>query len=177
MRKRTSGTGPRRGFSGGRGGAAAGGPKGSARDACFRLLARREYSRKELHDLLLRRGHETAAIDEALAWLAEEGYQSDERYAVSMVRYKGRRQGGRRLRQDLARAGVGEEAATAAMAQAGSEVVRCVAVLRRHEGKTPDAAARARITRWLAGRGFDFDTIRKAWKVVFEGMEVEDFEA
>lgn len=150
-------------------------PRCTAREAIFRLLARREYSRKELRDRLARRNHAPEAIEEALARMAEEGYQSDERYALSLVRFKSPGRGGRRLRQDLALAGVRGDLAEQALAAAGSEVERCVAMLRRHEGKAPDAALRQRVTRWLAGRGFGFDAIGKAWKVVFEGADIDDF--
>jgi regulatory protein len=52
------------------------------------MLARREYSRKELHQRLIDKGtpHEmaTAVLDE----LRDSGYQSDERFIQSLVRVR-----------------------------------------------------------------------------------------
>lgn len=151
-------------------------PTCSAREAIFRCLARREHSQKELRDRLRLQNHTPEAIEEALTSMAEEGYQSDTKYAQSMVRFKGARQGERRLRQTLAHQKIDKEVIDEALSQVASEVSRAVDTLRRFENKTPDQALRQKATRYLAARGFSFDTIKKAWQVVFEGKDLEEFE-
>jgi regulatory protein len=149
-------------------------PTCSAREAMLTCLARRDHSQKELRDRLKRQGHAPEAIEEALAYGVESGYQSDARYAASMARYKGARLGERRLRHLFQHQKIDAETVTEALAGAGDEATRAVQVLRRFENKTPDAALRQRATRFMAGRGFGFDVIRKAWKVVFEGASLDD---
>jgi regulatory protein len=150
-------------------------PTFSARESVMNCLARREHSQKELRDKLRLQNHAPEAIDEALSYMAEMGYQSDTRYAAFLVRYKGARQGERRLRQSLTMQKIDKETIEAALEQGESELTRAVTTLRRFEGKEPDMALRQRATRFMAGRGFGFDTIKKAWKVVFEGVDLDEF--
>lgn len=148
-------------------------PTFTAREAVMNCLARREHSQKELRDKLRLQNHAPEAIEEALVYMSEAGYQSDARYAAFLVRYKGARQGERRLRQTLTQQKIDKDTIDEAIGQAESEVSRAVATLRRFEGKTPDMALRQRSTRFMAARGFGFDVIRKAWRVVFEGLDIE----
>lgn len=152
-------------------------PTCSAREAIFRCLARREHSQKELRDRLRLQNHAPEAIEEALTYMAEQGYQSDTKYAQSLVRFKGARQGERRLRQTLSHQKIDKEVIDEALEQVASEVSRAVDTLRRFENKTPDLALRQKATRYLAARGFGFDTIKKAWQVVFEGKDLDEVES
>lgn len=151
-------------------------PTCSAREAIFRCQARREHSQKELRDRLKLQNHAPEAIEEALAYMVEHGYQSDAKYAQSRVRFKGARQGERRLRQELAHQKIDKDTIEEVLSEAPSEVSRAVDTMRRFEGKTPDQALRQKATRYLAARGFGFDTIKKAWRVVFEDADLEEFE-
>lgn len=150
-------------------------PTFSARESVMNCLARREHSQKELRDKLRLQNHAPEAIEDAITHAAEKGYQSDTRYAGFLVRYKGARQGERRLRQALTMQKIDKETIDAALGQAEPELERAINTLRRFEGKTPDMALRQRVTRFMASRGFGFDVIRKAWKVVFEGVDIDEF--
>jgi len=52
------------------------------------LLTRREHSRRELTRKLRARGCTSDEIDEALARLTEDGWQSDARFAETLVRHR-----------------------------------------------------------------------------------------
>ena len=54
----------------------------------MRLLARREHSAVELKRKLAWRGVDEAEADKAVNELADDGWQSDQRYAESMVRQR-----------------------------------------------------------------------------------------
>jgi regulatory protein len=55
--------------------------------ACaFRLLARREHSRYELRQKLLLRDYDVALVEDVLDYMAEEHWQSDERFTENYVR-------------------------------------------------------------------------------------------
>ena len=125
----------------------------------LRLLARREYGRRELGDKLLRAGCDAGAVALALDALAAAGYQDDARYAEMLTRTRVRQgHGPLRLRQDLQRAGI----------EVGADpeidwLQQAQAVCGKRFGNTPPADARdyARRARFLAGRGFTGETIRQ----------------
>jgi regulatory protein len=58
----------------------------AAKDIALRYLARRDYSRLELYQRLIRKGVESALADKALSALQEDGYQSDERFTEMYIR-------------------------------------------------------------------------------------------
>ncbi len=58
------------------------------REACIRLLTRREHSQRELQNKLLAKGFDPSVTQSIIDGLAEEGWQSDERFAESYTRYR-----------------------------------------------------------------------------------------
>jgi len=58
------------------------------RGFCIGLLTRREHSQKELLDKLALKGYERSATQSVVDKLAEEGWQSNERFAESYARYR-----------------------------------------------------------------------------------------
>lgn len=77
------------------------------RALCFRYLARREYSRRELLQRLERKGVSPQLAARVVDELAEQGYQSDQRYCESLIRHRaGQGYGEFRIRAELAERGV-----------------------------------------------------------------------
>lgn len=141
----------------------------------LRLLARREYSRKELQDKLLQAGFEVPQVETLLEHLQASGYQDDQRYAEMLTRTRLRQgHGPLRLRQDLQRAGVeieagaGEEQALDWQAQA-----RATYHKRFGDSVPEDARDYARRARFLAGRGFLPEQIRRV--LAGAGKNPDDF--
>ncbi|PMR70564.1 regulatory protein RecX [Halomonas heilongjiangensis] len=139
------------------------------RDDAIRLLARREYSRAELGERLSARGHEASEVQACLDDLAEQGLQSDARFAESFLRSRiARGQGPLKIRAELERRGLDREgirAAFAASEEAGEAdwfALACDTLSRRFPGPGDTPRERARRERFLAGRGFDFDQLRHA---------------
>lgn len=58
------------------------------KDSAMRLLGRREHSRFELRQKLVKKGWPNNQVAELLDWLVEQGWQSDERFAEIFVRDK-----------------------------------------------------------------------------------------
>lgn len=58
------------------------------RHSCIRLLTRREHSQQELLDKLELKGFDRNSIQIVVASLANESWQSDERYAEAYARYR-----------------------------------------------------------------------------------------
>jgi len=144
-------------------------PSLSVKGRALRYLAQREHSRAELERKLARHVEDrpeapaSQQIQSALDALAAAGLLSDRRAADAVVDARAARFGDRKLRHTLRSRGVDEEAIAQAMTSVqGTEVERALGVWRRRFGQpAQDAAGRAKQARFLAGRGFSADCIRK----------------
>jgi regulatory protein len=86
---------------------------------------------------------------------------SQERFVEGRVRARAARVGNRRIEQELAQHGVALDSATRAQLQA-SEFARARDVWARKYGHPPaDTAEKLRQMRFLAGRGFSADVVRR----------------
>jgi len=137
-------------------------------------LAQREHSRSELRGKLLRHlarqtageGDDSAdpiaSIEPLLDWLEAHRYLSDARFVESRVNVRAARYGNLRIRQELARHGV----ALSSSVEQGlrdNELARAREVWMRKFGgeAAADAAQRAKQMRFLAGRGFSAEIVRR----------------
>ncbi|CAD5373193.1 Regulatory protein RecX [Rubrivivax sp. A210] len=145
----------------------------SVKGRALRYLAQREHSRAELERKLARHvedGPEAGAeaqIAAALDELAAKGLLSEARAAAAVLSSSnGQRHGSRRLEQTLRAKGLSAELVAATLQQArATEFERASEVWRRRFGAPPaDAAEAARQMRFLAGRGFDGEVIRRVLK-------------
>ncbi len=104
-----------------------------------------------------------ARVESLLSELVTLGLLSDERAAASVLASQAPRGGHRRLEQALRARRLPPELIESTLARARpNELERARALWRRRFGHPPaDAAERARQMRFLAGRGFDGDTVRR----------------
>ena len=138
------------------------------RQRAIRLLARREHSRAELTRKLAAHGTEES-IANVLAQLETEGLLSDARAAAAYVRSHGGRFGAARLRQDLRARGIDPELATAEVGDLADEMERARDVWAKKFAAAPaDTLEWARQARFLQGRGFAAEVIRRLLKKVAE---------
>lgn len=109
------------------------------------------------------RADAAAQVDELLDWLAANRYLDDRRFVESRLNARTARYGNRRIESELKQHGVALDDASAA-ALRGSELARAREVWQRRFGGRPpvDAAERVRQARFLAGRGFSGEAIRRA---------------
>jgi regulatory protein len=154
-------------------------PPLSLKGRALQWLSQREHSRIELKRKLVRaaRLRDEAAASEAdasdraaeiealLDWLNEHHYLSEARFVESRVHARAARFGQRRIAQELNQHGASLDADTAERLRA-SEFARAQALWTRRFGSEPtaDAALRAKQMRFLAGRGFASDVIRRVVK-------------
>ena len=129
-----------------------------------RLLARREHTRAELARKLAPHGTEEE-IENVLNELSRTGLQSDARFAESYLRSQAGRLGGARLRQTLRQKGVASDTIDEQVTDLPDESARARNVWNRKFGVPPtDAKEWARQARFLQGRGFSTDIIRRLLK-------------
>ena len=141
----------------------------SLKGRALRYLAQREHSRAELERKLARHVQDSEPddarlqISQALDQLAAAGLLSEARAAQSVLSSQGPRFGSRRLKHLLQSKGIEAEWVDATLQQArGTELERAREVWRRRFGTVAaDATERAKQMRFLAGRGFDGDVIRR----------------
>ena len=136
-----------------------------------RWLAAREHTRAELARKLKSYSDSPTDIESVLDDLEREGWQSDDRFAQSFQRVKAGKQGNALIAQGLRQKGLAPEAIAQTMAQLkDTELDRARAVWHKKFGKVglaTEPKERARQARFLAGRGFGAEVIRR---VVGEGL-------
>ena len=139
-------------------------------------LAQREHSRSELRRKLLRHAaavaqateeqeqnpaEVSARVEALLELLQAKGLLSEERFIESRVRLRSPRLGTRRIEAELSQHGL-ELTPQAQQQLRASELQRAAQLCqRRFAGPAADARERARRMRFLAGRGFSGEVIRK----------------
>lgn len=140
------------------------------------LLGLREYSQAEIRTKLKLREHTEEEIDNALKWASENGYQSDERYARSQIKSRSSRKGNRTLLYEMKSKGISEEIIKDAIAELDSEEKRAARALDKYRNKEIDQKLKEKAFRSLAGKGFSYGSIKKAWEYVFNNACEDDFE-
>lgn len=137
--------------------------------AALRALMRRAHSTFELRTYLERRTLEPAIVPHVMARLKQEKLIDDGQYALDFARSRasGRRQGGRRIAQELRKRGVPGRHIDAAIAQVFADVdegaiVRKVIERRTRTSRGPfDERKMASLYRTLLRAGFDPGVIRR----------------
>ncbi len=134
-----------------------------ARDKAVEYLSRRPMSCRELHDKLLEKGEEEAVADDCVAWLLEQGFLNDSRYAAMVVRhYAAKNYGAVRLRQELGRRGVPRELWDEALAEAPEPEDKLDSFLAARLKDPQDRDQIRKLSNALCRRGYSWDQIRDA---------------
>ncbi len=132
------------------------------RERALNLLARREHSRAELARKLAAHA-EADEITALLDHLERENLLSNTRYAEMLLHARSGRHGSVRLMADLREKGVPVDVIDAAVNEAReTDLEAARAVWFKKFGQPPrDASERGKQMRFLAGRGFPAEVVRK----------------
>lgn len=137
-----------------------------ARKKAMDFLARREYGQVELIRKLSDKGFQRDIAEQAVLRLAEEGLQSDTRFAESFVQSRiNQGKGPVRIRLDLKERGVSDAAVEIALEEAGADwrgMARSICRKKFGAAEPADFREKARQMRFLQYRGFEPDQIRAA---------------
>ena len=137
-----------------------------AHDMALRLLTRREHASGELARKLQQRGVSREQAHEAIAELAEQGWQSDARFAEQFARdHAARGDGPLKIRAAMQSRGVHERMIAEALNTLDVDWLQnaCAARIKRFGSDIPtDAAEQARQQRFLMTRGFSASDARNA---------------
>jgi len=126
----------------------------------LRYLARREHSRAELARKLAPHAESPALLESVLDELAAKRQLSDERYADVRTSWLGRKYGAAKIRHDLKAHGVAEAVVERVSADGDLEKARAI-LARKYRDAATTREEKARRARFLQGRGFSYEIIRK----------------
>ena len=127
----------------------------------LRHLVRREHSRAELARKLAPHAESESALNAVLDILLSRKHLSDERFAEERARSLSRKYGTAKIRQDLKARGVDQ--AVIDRISSGDEAERARAILaRKYREPAGTREERAKRARFLQGRGFSYEVIKKA---------------
>jgi regulatory protein len=128
-------------------------------------LARREHSRRELHDKLLKKGCAEAIAADTVERLEQEHLVSDDRFMESLIQARRNRgYGPLRIQQELQEKGVTAEAIERWLDVSDCEWLEDIRRVQRKKfgARLPkNYPERARQARFLQYRGFTYDQIQK----------------
>ncbi len=138
-------------------------PPLSLKGRALRYLSQREHSRKELERKLARHEEEPGTLAKALDELEAKDLISEPRVVASVLHQRAPRLGGLRIRRELQQKGIAPDAIAEAVAGLKqTEPERAHALWqRRFDGPPADAKEYARQGRFLMGRGFAPETVRR----------------
>jgi regulatory protein len=130
-------------------------------------LARREHTRAELSRKLAPHAQDPQEIEPVLDTLERGGWLSEARFTEQLTASRRGRFGAARITRELLERGVSEEIVEAALpALKQSDLESARAVWSRKFGRPPaDAKERAHQSRFLKGRGFSTEVIRKVLRM------------
>lgn len=139
---------------------------------CIPLLARREYSQLELRYKLQNQGFHNQPINDCLNHLSDNNYQSDSRFTEMFVRTRiNQRYGTKKIHYELAQRGIDADLAAHALALYYDELLDNAQQLIRRKAPRGELTAifgdwklKSKITRFLVGKGYDYDTISLAFE-------------
>lgn len=134
----------------------------SLKERALSYLARREHSRQELRRKLLDHAGPDE-VDSLLDELQQCGWLSDARYVEQVLHARGGKVGHLKLAYELRTRGVKEELVQRAVSELQqNEIATARALWQKKFGTLPASREEwARQARYLQGRGFDADVIRK----------------
>lgn len=144
----------------------------AALTTCHKVLASRVVTEQQLRDKLVAAEHDDDMIEFALERCRVGGLVDDAAYARSWVESRIRRgHGARRIERDLAQKGVAKDHVAAALAElAGNDELDTGAIdaARKKAARLDleDAATRAKLQRWLVGRGYSFAQVNDAVRAI-----------
>ncbi|GAP36429.1 regulatory protein RecX [Piscinibacter sakaiensis] len=109
------------------------------------------------------------AIDDVFSWLRSRGYLDDRRFVASRIAARQSQRGLAKIRHELGRHGLSLADDDAALLR-GSEFERALALWQRRFGvAATEPREAARQARFLAGRGFGGDTVRRVLRQAGSG--------
>ena len=132
------------------------------------LLEKQDRSEKNLRDKLKEGGYSQEIVDIAIDYINEYGYLDDARMAASHIRFYQDSRSKLRLKQDLIGKGISAEVIDRVMDEEytsdESDLIEKLLLKKNYDKENATYEERAKMYRFLAGRGFSSDSINRVLK-------------
>ena len=132
------------------------------------LLEKQDRSEKNLRDKLKEEGYPEEIIDIAIDYINDYGYLDDARMAASHIRFYQDSRSKLRLKQDLIGKGISSEVIDRVLEEEytcdESELIEKLIMKKHYDKENATYEERAKMFRFLAGRGFSSDSINRVLK-------------
>ncbi len=129
------------------------------------LLEKQDRSEKNLRDKLKEGGYSSDVIDVAIDYINEYGYLDDARMAASHIRFYQDSRSRQRLKQDLTAKGISADIIERVMEEEytadESQLINKLLDKKNYNADDATYEERAKMYRFLAGRGFSSEAINK----------------
>ncbi|MCI1654275.1 MAG: recombination regulator RecX [Lachnospiraceae bacterium] len=129
------------------------------------LLQRQDRTEYQLRDKLRRDGYPETVADEAVSYVKSYHYVDDYRYACAYISSQQQTKSRNRIRAGLRQRGISAELIEQALEEVyeteEEELIARLLVRKKYDPETADYREKGRIYRFLAGRGFSSDAIRR----------------
>lgn len=139
--------------------------KKRARLRCLHLLQKADKTESQLVQKLKEGGYPPFLIEDALEYVKSFHYVDDERYARLYVEQNGARKSRRQMKQELAGRGISADMIQLVLTEETvdeDEAARKLARKKIAAVQPQDAAGWQKIYRYLAGKGYSYETISRA---------------
>lgn len=140
----------------------------SIKNKIISLLARREYSRAELYQRLKSQSQSIELLNQVLDSMAQNGYQSDQRFAESFIRQRiSQYWGPKRIVFELSQKGISKtmiDQMLDEMEPDWSELAQVLANKRFDPSQKLTPKEQAKQVRYLLNHGFSYDDIKNVFR-------------
>jgi regulatory protein len=138
------------------------------REACIRLLTRREHSQRELLNKLSAKGFDPSDLQTVIDVLAEQGWQSNPRFAESYARYRIKKgYGPIKIAFELQQRGIEDthvDPVALDLADSWDDIIDSVYLKKFTDDKDLVNKEWLKRTRFLQQRGFNHEMISQLFK-------------
>lgn len=147
--------------------------------ACFNrglnAIEKSMKTRKMLRDYLREKGYPKQCIDRACDKLIEYGYINDESFCENFILSYKNQKSRRKIKYDLLSKGVNEEIIDAKLGEMiddEGEEEKCLRLAKKYlNGKAFDIKTKQKFYNHMAGKGYEFGLISKAWEEMTHGRD------
>jgi regulatory protein len=134
-------------------------------------LSARSYTRKNAKDKLKEKGFSPDAVAYALEKMAYYGYIDDEAYCKDYIAECQATRSNRRIKQDLWNKGIDTQLIEKYLAE-NDETDACMRSLeRKSRGQAMSEEWVNKLTRYLLGQGYEYDTVKRCIKAYESGEQ------
>ncbi|MBE7049597.1 MAG: regulatory protein RecX [Ruminococcaceae bacterium] len=149
-----------------------------ARDKALEILSRKSVSKKELSDKLLEKGYDEPIVNDTISELENLGYVNDEDYASLFLEHCMQKMWGRKkIRFEMKQKGIPDCIIDEKLSEFDEddilEEIKETVISKYGNDDLSDMKTKAKITRYLASRGFDFPLIDKVIRMSKEELSDE----